>query len=64
MISTLLFVLVVAWLVRATIDVGIGMLQILVGLGSALIAATIFLAIFAIHGFVWVWRTAFPEGYL
>lgn len=58
MITTILFVLLAVWLIRAMIDVAVGILQIFLGLLSALIGAVILVTIFLVDGLVLIIRIA------
>jgi ABC-type uncharacterized transport system permease subunit len=61
MISALLLILLGVWILKAMVDVGIGILEIVVGSAAIVIGAAIYMTIRLVDSFVWLWRTAFPR---
>jgi hypothetical protein len=59
--SLLIAILICIWVLKASADLCVGLIQFFVGILAGLIGAAIYMTILLVSGFAWLWRMAFPK---
>jgi|GEM_PF-2474612 len=59
--NVIISLLIAAWLAKASIEIFVGLTQLIIGILAGLFGAFIYLTIMLADGFAWLWRTAFTK---